>query len=98
VWLVTRIIQPRNSSGMGPLTPFGLVEYGAPVNSRQIPSPKPRWHDFEFYYGDNWKIRRRVTLDYGFRWSFLRQGYHSKDKIAYLRTTVPTIRHWLRPM
>lgn len=46
------------------------------------PFSETRWHDFEFYYGDNWKISRRVTLDYGFRWSFLRQPYHSKDKIA----------------
>jgi hypothetical protein len=46
------------------------------------PFSETRWHDIEFYYGDNWKISRRVTLDYGLRWSFLRQGYHSKDKIA----------------
>jgi hypothetical protein len=46
------------------------------------PFSQTRWHDIEFYYGDNWKLSRRLTLDYGFRWSFLRQGYHSKDKIA----------------
>ena len=46
------------------------------------PFSETRWHDFEFYYADNWKVSRRLTLDYGFRWSFLRQGYHSKDKIA----------------
>src|SRR6185437_14211282 len=27
------------------------------------------WHDYEFYLGDSWKISRRITLDYGFRWS-----------------------------
>ncbi len=34
-----------------------------------------RWHDFEPYVGDTWKIRRNVTVDFGFRWSFLREPY-----------------------
>jgi hypothetical protein len=34
-----------------------------------------KWHDFEFYVGDTWKIRRNVTLSYGFRWSFYREPY-----------------------
>ncbi len=34
-----------------------------------------RWHDFEPYIGDSWKIRRNVTLDFGFRYSFLREPY-----------------------
>ena len=50
--------------------------------SQTNPFSETRWHDIEFYYGDNWKVSRRVTLDYGFRWSFLRQGYHAKDKIS----------------
>jgi len=33
------------------------------------------WHDFEWYIGDTWKVRRNVTLTYGFRWSFYRQPY-----------------------
>ncbi len=34
-----------------------------------------RWHDYEFYLQDSWKIRRNLTLDYGFRWSFFREPY-----------------------
>jgi hypothetical protein len=34
-----------------------------------------RWHDYEFYVQDSWKIRRNVTVDYGFRWSFFREPY-----------------------
>jgi hypothetical protein len=34
-----------------------------------------RWHDFEPYFGDTWKIRRNVTVDLGFRWSILREPY-----------------------
>jgi hypothetical protein len=33
------------------------------------------WHDFEWYLGDSWKVNRRLTVDYGFRWSFYREPY-----------------------
>jgi Carboxypeptidase regulatory-like domain/TonB-dependent Receptor Plug Domain len=33
------------------------------------------WHDIEPYFGDTWKVRRNLTLDLGFRWSFLREPY-----------------------
>jgi hypothetical protein len=37
------------------------------------------WHDFEWYLSDSWKASRKLTVDYGFRWSFFREPY-SKDK------------------
>jgi hypothetical protein len=40
------------------------------------------WHDFEWYLGDTWKIRRNVTLSYGFRWSFLREPYSGDNNWA----------------
>lgn len=33
------------------------------------------WRDLEPYVGDTWKIKRNVTVDFGFRWSFLREPY-----------------------
>lgn len=33
------------------------------------------WHDFEFYVQDSWKVSRKLTVDYGFRWSFYREPY-----------------------
>lgn len=33
------------------------------------------WHDFEPYFGDTWRISPRVTVSYGFRWSFYREPY-----------------------
>jgi hypothetical protein len=40
------------------------------------------WHDFEWYLGDSWKIRRNVTINYGFRWSFLREPYSGDNNWA----------------
>jgi hypothetical protein len=37
------------------------------------------WHDFEWYFGDSWKIRRNLTINYGFRWSFYRETYSEKN-------------------
>jgi len=42
-----------------------------------------RWHDFEFYASDNWKIRHNVTLDYGLRWSFIRNAYEGHGELAF---------------
>lgn len=34
-----------------------------------------KWHDFEWYLADQWKISRNVTLNFGLRWSFYREPY-----------------------
>ena len=54
------------------------------------PVDQGRWHDIEFYAGDTWKVSRRVTLNYGFRWSFLREPYDANNQMASfsLKTTI----------
>jgi Carboxypeptidase regulatory-like domain/TonB-dependent Receptor Plug Domain len=46
------------------------------------PVDQGRWHDIEFYVGDTWRIKRNVTLTYGFRWSFLREPYDDNNQMA----------------
>jgi len=46
------------------------------------PLAQQRWHDIEFYFGDTWKVRRNLTFEYGFRWSFLRQSYVADNRTA----------------
>ncbi len=52
-----------------PNNPFFLSETSTNVRAQL------RWRDYEFYAADTWKITPRVTLNYGFRWSFLRTPY-----------------------
>ncbi|MDT5157467.1 MAG: hypothetical protein QOC61_546 [Acidobacteriota bacterium] len=41
-----------------------------------------RWHDFEYYGNDTWKIRPRVTLNLGLRWSRYSPAYANDDHIS----------------
>jgi hypothetical protein len=50
--------------------------------SQTNPFSVTRWHDYELYYGDSWKIRRNVTLEYGARWSLLRNPFSAKNTIS----------------
>ena len=43
---------------------------------------KVHWHDFEWFLADSWKIRRNLTLEYGFRWSFYREPYSGTNAQA----------------
>ena len=56
-------------------------EYGFSENSANL-FPTAVWHDYEFYVQDSWKVRRNLTVDYGFRWSFLRQPIEQHNRIA----------------
>jgi hypothetical protein len=42
-----------------------------------------RWHDYEFYGGDNWKARRNLTVEYGVRWSFLPNAFNANGQLAW---------------
>ncbi len=50
--------------------------------SQTNPFSVTRWHDYELYYGDSWKVRRNITLEYGVRWSLLRNPFSAKDLIS----------------
>jgi hypothetical protein len=50
--------------------------------SQVNPTAYTRWHDYEFYAGDNWKFRRNLTVEYGARYSFLRNPFSALNTIA----------------
>jgi hypothetical protein len=41
-----------------------------------------RWHDFEFYGNDTYKVSPRVTLTLGLRWSRYSPAYSDNDRIS----------------
>src|SRR2546423_2665436 len=41
-----------------------------------------RWHDFEFYGNDTYKLRPRVTLTLGMRWSRYSPAYSNNNRIS----------------
>ena len=54
---------------------FGFSEASA---QRQVPQ---RWKDFELYVSDSWTATPRVTVDFGVRYSLLRNPYAADDRI-----------------
>jgi len=60
---------------------YDQVTWGFGENATN-PYALTRWRDYETYFGDTWKIRRNVTLEYGGRWSFLRNPYSNKNLIT----------------
>ncbi len=61
------------------LTPGSQYNFGE--NSANL-FPTAVWHQYEFYLQDSWKIRRNLTIDYGFRWSFLREPVEQHNRIT----------------
>lgn len=41
-----------------------------------------RWHDVETYFTDTWRIKPRLTLDYGVRMSYLPPSYDANSLMA----------------
>jgi hypothetical protein len=46
------------------------------------PTAHTQWRDYEFYFGDTWKARGNLTLEYGLRWSLFREPFDENDLIS----------------
>jgi hypothetical protein len=54
-----------------------------------------RWHDFETYGNDSWKIRPRLTLNLGMRWSRYSPAFADDDRIS---NYVPSLYNGVNPL
>ena len=41
-----------------------------------------RWRDYELDFGDTWRVRHNLTLEFGLRWSILTPPYAANNKVA----------------
>jgi len=46
-----------------------------------------RWHNYEFYAGDTFRLSSKLTVVYGFRWSFLPNPYLADNKYSVFNPT-----------
>ncbi|HST50455.1 MAG TPA: carboxypeptidase regulatory-like domain-containing protein [Pyrinomonadaceae bacterium] len=54
-----------------------------------------RWHDFEFYGNNTWKVRPRMTLNLGLRWSRYSPAYTADNRIS---NYVPSLYDGVNPL
>ena len=55
--------------------------WGANENSSN-PISLARWRDTEFYFGDTWKMTKKLTVDYGFRYSLMPNAFQEGNRLA----------------
>jgi hypothetical protein len=59
--------------------------------SNALHNANGRYQDYEFYGGDSFRATRRVTINYGFRWSLLMQPYAADNELAFFSPNVFTL-------
>jgi carboxypeptidase family protein len=57
------------------------MSWGFSEQSTSRSAPQ-RWHDTEFYVSDSWQVNRRLTFDYGLRYSLFFNPTVTDDKIT----------------
>jgi hypothetical protein len=60
---------------------FGLGE------TNTIYTGHDRWHNYEFYAGDTFRLSKKLTVVYGIRWSFLPNPYLADNKYSVFNPT-----------
>jgi hypothetical protein len=71
----------RTGNGLSNLLVPGQ-QFAGVAEASANPTDHARWHDLEFYVGDSWKAKRNLTLEYGIRWSLLREPYELNNAMS----------------
>jgi hypothetical protein len=61
--------------------------------SNRLHEAAGRYQDYEFYGGDSFRVTRRLTVNYGARWSLLMQPYAADNELSFFQPGlfVPTL-------
>jgi len=90
---------PWGGAGVGPSAGNGIASillngtiWGYSESSK-LHEAAGRYQDYEFYGGDTFRVSRRVTLNYGARWSLLMQPYAADNQLSFFNPSVfdPTV-------
>ncbi|HKA18954.1 MAG TPA: carboxypeptidase-like regulatory domain-containing protein [Blastocatellia bacterium] len=80
---------PNAPGNGGQVTGNGLADlllkgayWGGADEQSTVPESLVRWRDYEFYAADTWRIRPRLTLNYGVRYTYLPQTYQDDNRIG----------------
>lgn len=56
--------------------------WGGGTESNTNPRSKVRWRDYEVYFNDTWRTTPKLTLNYGFRWSYVPNPFQGDDEMG----------------
>ena len=73
---------PANTTCGDPLASALLGQFDGFDQSTARPLGKFRYNQVEFYVQDTWKIRPRLTLDYGMRFVWIPPQYDANNQVA----------------
>ena len=73
---------PANTTCGDPLASALLGEFDGFDQSTARPLGKFRYNQVEFYVQDTWKVRPRLTLDYGMRFVWIPPQYDANNQVA----------------
>src|SRR5215472_16363879 len=80
---------PKAPGNGGQVTGNGLADlllkgayWGGADEQSAVPRSKVRWRDYEFYFADTWRVRPRLTLNYGVRYSYIPGTYQEDNTIG----------------
>ncbi|MGD0830586.1 MAG: carboxypeptidase regulatory-like domain-containing protein [Terracidiphilus sp.] len=79
---LANLLVPGNNSQADPATALPNQVWKNISEGSTDVTAQVKWHDFEWYLTDSWKISRNLSVDLGFRWSIYFEPYSADNQWA----------------